>query len=51
MVSNCVRIRASSFSRVNGARVDGRRAFKDVVGAALVVFIPTPTTRSYEPDE
>ena len=35
-------MRASSFSRVNG--YGGFRALRDVVGAALVVFNPMPTT-------
>jgi len=48
MVSNVVRIRARSFSSVKGGRDRGRRgkmAFREVVGAALVVLRPMPTTR------
>ena len=37
-----VRIRESSFSRVNGD--GGLRALRDVVGAALVVLSPMPIT-------
>ena len=36
---------------MKGESVEGRRAFKEVVGAILVVFIPMPTTKSYAPDE
>lgn len=39
---NVVRIRARSFSSVNGD--GGLSAFKDVVGAAFVVFRPMPIT-------
>jgi hypothetical protein len=53
MVSKVVRIRARSFSRVNAGRGDllgdvrrGMRALREVVGRALVVFRPMPTTRS-----
>lgn len=50
MVSNLVRMRARSFSKAKGAREEKagveRRAFREVVGAALVVFRPMPTTRS-----
>lgn len=56
MFSKVVRMRARSFSSVNGGRgrddgeEEGRgrrrkRAFRDVVGAALVVLRPMPTTR------
>jgi hypothetical protein len=53
MVSKVVRIRARSFSRVNAGRGDllgdvrrEMRALREVVGRALVVFRPMPTTRS-----
>jgi hypothetical protein len=53
MVSKVVRIRARSFSSVNAGRggllgeiMRGRRALREVVGRALVVLRPIPTTRS-----
>lgn len=48
MFSNVVRMRASSFSSVKAGRGlerRGSKAFKEVVGAALVVLRPIPTTR------
>jgi hypothetical protein len=55
MFSKAVRIRARSFSSVNSGKGrddweeewerSGNRAFRDVVGAALVVLRPMPTTR------
>ena len=46
MVSNFVRMRARSFSSAKGARLDGKSALREVVGAGLVVLRPMPTTRS-----
>jgi hypothetical protein len=49
IVSKVVRIRARSFSRVNAGREGvkrGRRALREVVGRALVVLRPMPTTKS-----
>jgi hypothetical protein len=49
MVSNLVRIRARSFSKVKGASEEkvevDKSAFREVVGAVLVAFKPMPTTR------
>jgi len=42
MAENVVRMRARSFSRVNGD--GGFRALREVVGAALVVLRPMPMT-------
>lgn len=46
-----MRMRARSFSRVTGAEFGGRkcerRAVRDVVGEALVAFIPVPTMEMY----
>lgn len=56
--SKTVKMRASSFSRMMGLdlMVAGDAnfstiAFKDVVGAALVAFMPMPTTETYSSEE
>lgn len=56
--SKTVKIRASSFSKMRGLDLMVAReanfstmAFKDVVGDALVAFMPMPTTETYSSEE